>query len=57
MKNGTFWDGFAWALILATLGALLLRRIELRVRFGVGQDIQLGTRFRYGQDIQTRASR
>lgn len=55
--KGTFWDGFGWAIVLAVIGALILRRIELRVRFGVGQDIQLGTQFRYGQDIQTFATR
>ena len=57
MAKGTFWNGFAWALGLAVIGALILRRIELRVRFGIGQDLQIGSKFRYGQDIQTFASR
>jgi hypothetical protein len=57
MKGGTFWDGVGWTLILATIAALILRRLELRVRFGVGQDIQLGSSFRYGQDITARPSR
>lgn len=55
--KGTFWDGVGWALVLATIGALILRRIELRVRFGIGQDVELASRFRYGQDIQTIARR
>jgi hypothetical protein len=52
-----FWQGFLWGAAVLAIGAMALRRLELRSRFGIDTGVIFGTRSRVTTDADVQAIR
>lgn len=52
-----FWEGFLWGIGVLAIGAMALRRLELRSRFGIDTGVVFGTRTRAATSADVQARR
>jgi len=52
-----FWQGFLWGMAVLAVGAMALRRLELRSRFGIDTGVVFGTRSRVTSSADVQAQR
>jgi len=52
-----FWQGFLWGMAILAVGAMALRRLELRTRFGIDTGLAFRSRSRVTSAADVQAAR